>query len=359
MAIYQPPTYLTNGLLQTFITDVWYGKTWKRWGDKVFWLNHLPTIPWEEHIFTGADGVPLWGLWSCPHPAKGTLILNTGITGEVRKAWYVHVLARKAYKQGFAVLLYDWRGHGRTAELSPVPSSYGWREGADQIELAQQLVKMGCPAQVALVGFSLGGQLALWGLKAAMEQNCTLIKGGAVLSPHLESSRSLAYLRTSVAGRAIERFFVKNLRKFVAKRQQLFPETVKSGALKRINSIDSFDREIVIDYYGFASVAEYYEKTSALYFLDKLTIPYFILYSQDDPMFEPNLIAELQARVAGNPQAYLLMTKHGGHTAHISKNIDLSDKFWGMNRLLEFCEKLMNEKESTSIVGSNSRFNNS
>lgn len=346
MTIYQPPVYLTNGLLQTVITDAWYGKTWKRWGDKVSWLNHLPPIPWQEHIFTGADGVPLWGLWSCPNYAKGTLILNTGITGEVKNAWYAHILARKAYKHNFAVLLYDWRGHGRTAELSPIPSSYGWREGADQVELAQQLVKMGCPEQVALVGFSLGGQLALWGLKAAIEQNCRFIKGASVLSPHLESNRSLAHLRRTVAGKAIERVFVKNFRTLAAKRQLLFPETMKPGALKRINSIDSFDQEMVIDYYGFASVAEYYEKTSALYFLDKLTRPYFMLYSQDDPMFEPGLVADLKERVARNPQAYLLMTKHGGHTAHISKNIDLSDKFWGMNRLLEFCQKLLNEKNS-------------
>ena len=341
MLLYQSPFYLKNGLLMTLITNTWYGTTWRRLGDKVFWLNHLPKVPWQEHIFTGAEGVPLWGVWSCPSNAKGTIILNTGLTGLVKNAWYAHIFARKVYSQGFAVLLYDWRGHGQTAELSPVPSSYGWREGEDQVKISEQLVAMGCPPQVALVGFSLGGQLALWGLKAAKEQNCSFIYGGAALSCLLESSRSLAHLRSTVIGRLIEQHFVKNFHVEVERRQRLFPETVKPGAIERINSLDSFDREMVIDYYGFISVEEYYSKTSTLYFLDQLNLPYLIIYAQDDPMFEPNLIFEAQQRIEQNPNGRIILTQSGGHMAHIGVNTALEDQFWGINRLLEFCQRIL------------------
>ncbi|MDY7015175.1 MAG: alpha/beta fold hydrolase, partial [Cyanobacteriota bacterium] len=210
--IYQPPWPLQDGFVQTVATSYWYGLTWEWWGDRMSWLSHLPSIPWQARVFRGAEGVPLWGLWSCPQPAKATLILNYGITGTTDGAWYAHVLARKAHARGWAVLLYDWRGHGKTAELSPVPSSDGWREGADLVRLAQQLVELGCPAPVALAGFSLGGQLVLWGLKAAVEEGCDLIGTGAVLSPNLESNLSLDYLRTTVIGRAIEQALTRELR---------------------------------------------------------------------------------------------------------------------------------------------------
>ncbi|MEG4575277.1 alpha/beta fold hydrolase [Microcoleus sp. N3A4] len=350
MLPYQAPWYLKNGSIMTVATDLWYGTTWRWWGDRVTWLRYLPKVPWQEHIFTGAEGVPLWGLWSCPTHAKGTIILNLGITAQVKNAWYAHIFARKAYNAGFAVLLYDWRGHGRTAELSPVPSSYGWREGEDQVNMAAQLVAMGCPDRVALVGFSIGGQLALWGLKAAIEQDCPFICGAAALSCHLESTRSLAHLRSTTVGRIIEQHFVKNLCAEAEKRRQLFPYTVKPGAVERIKSIDSFDREIAIDYYGFTSVAEYYQKTSAIYFLDKLTLPYLIVYSQDDPMFDPKLIAEVEQLTDGNPNAHFILTQFGGHTAHVGVNTGSEDNFWGMNRLLEFCERLLDRALSASII---------
>ncbi len=340
MLPYQPPWYLKNGSIMTIFTDQWYGTTWKWWGDRVFWLQYLPPVPWQEHIFTGADGVPLWGLWSCPTNAKGTIILNLGITAEVKQSWYGEILARKAYDRGLAVMIYDWRGHGRTAELSPIPSADGWREGEDQVKIAAELIAMGCPNRVALVGFSLGGQLALWGLKAAIAQNCPFILGAATISCNLESNRALAYLRSTWLGRRIEQYFVKQLRVEAQKRRQLFPDAVKPGAVERVNSIDSFDREMVIDYYGFASVDEYYQKTSAIYFLTELTLPYLIVYAEDDPIFDPKLIPEIKQLISENPYAHLLLTEFGGHTAHINVKNATEDKFWGINRLIEFCEKL-------------------
>lgn len=341
MIQYQPPWYLSNGLVQTLAGEFWYGRAWKRRGDRAPWLSHLPPVPWRSHIFTGAEGVPLWGLWSCPANAKATIIFNTGLNGVVRRAWYAHLFARKACDRGFAVLLYDWRGHGQSAELSPVPFSCGWREGEDQVHLAAQLVKMGCPAPVIFAGVSMGGQLALWGLKAAIEKGCSLVGGAATLSTNLESNRCLANLRKKRVGRAIERHFVRDLRAEVKKQCFIFPDALDLQVVRRIKSIDSYDREIAIGYYGFASVAEYYRQTSALYFLDELTLPHLILYSKDDPMFVPDLVPEIKRRTSSNPHSRFVLTDKGGHVSYIGRQTREEDRFWGINRLLEFCETIL------------------
>ncbi len=338
MQDYQAPWYLRNGLFQSIATTYWYGTTWSWWGERVPWLSHLPLIPWQENIFTGADQVPLRGLWSCPDNAKGTLILNYALTGDVDSGWYSRTLARKAYSNGWAVLIYDWRSNGRSAQLSPVPSSDGWREGEDQLQLAMQLVKMGCPEPVGLVGFSMGGQLALWGLKAAVENNCSLVRFGAVLGPNLESNRSIDYLLSTPIGRLIEKKFTHKLRKISQQRLENFPEAVKPGVVECINSMRSFDQYMVIDYYGFASVDEYYQKTSGLYLLDSLALPYLIIYAADDPIFDPTIIPELEERTSSNPYANLILTAQGGHVAHISTGKGDVDEFWALNRLLEFCD---------------------
>ncbi|WP_245395457.1 YheT family hydrolase [Anthocerotibacter panamensis] len=341
MGAYQAPWYLKDGLWQTTATSYWYGTAWSWWGDRVPWLAGYPLIPWQEHVFEGADGVPLWGQWASPPKARGTLIINYGITGQTTTAWYAQTLARKAYARSWAVCLYDWRGHGQTGERSPAPSSDGWREGEDQVRMAEQLVALGCPERVSLAGFSLGGQLALWGLKAAVELGTPFIQSAAVLAPNLESNRSLAYLRTTPGGRAIEWMLVQEIRREAQKRRERFPEAVKPGAVERITSISSYDHEMVIDYYGFLSVADYYQKTSGLYLLDTLALPYLLIYAEDDPMFDPALLPEIRERTARNPQAQLLMTQGGGHVGHITQAAGKEDEFWGLNRMLDFLGNLI------------------
>jgi len=112
--------------------------------------------------------------------------------------------------------------------------------------------------------------------------------------------------------------------------------------VERINSIRTFDQYMVIDYYGFPSVSEYYQKTSGLYLLDALALPYLIVYAEDDPLFDPQIIPELKQRTESNPNACLILTKQGGHVSHISTPTAQEDEFWGLNRLLEFCETQLN-----------------
>ncbi len=329
---YEPPWYLRNGLGQTIAITYWYGQSWNLWKEQVRWLKGYPEIRWQETIFSGAEGVPLWGKWACPAKARGTIIINYGLNGDTEKAWYAYLTAYKAYHQGWAVLVYDWRGHGKSAELSPVPPCDGWREGADQVQLAEQLVALGCPSNVVLVGFSMGGQLVLWGLA----QQSPLIKAGAVLSPNLESNRSLTHLLSYPMGRLIEQRLAKDLMAQAQRQQQSFPEKISSEVVGQIDSIASFDREIVIDYYGFSSVSDYYQKTSSLYLLDQINQPYLVVYAQDDPLFDPSLIPEIKEKVERNDGGTLLLSKHGGHISHIAKPNPAEDQFWGINRLLAF-----------------------
>jgi len=329
---YEPPWYLQNGLVQTIATTYWYGQTWNLWKQHVGWLQQYPIIPWKEKIFSGAEGVPLWGIWACPTHPRGTMIINYGLNGNAEKAWYAYLTAYKAYHQRWAVLLYDWRGHGKTAKLSPVPPSDGWREGADQCQLAEQLVALGCPSHVVLVGFSMGGQLVLWGLA----QQSPLITAGAILSPNLESNRSLTHLRSYPMGRFIEQRLASDLRRQAQCQQQSFPEAISPQVVEGIDSIFSFDRERVIDYYGFSSVQAYYEHTSGLYLLDHINRPYLVVYAQDDPLFDPSLIPEMKEKIEHNDYGTLLLTKHGGHISHITKPNPTEDPFWGINRILAF-----------------------
>jgi uncharacterized protein len=332
---FQAPWWLANGLAMTLYTALKVGKEWEQ-----YTLEPEPT--YQEQVFRGAGDVPIYGIYAIPPDARGTIVATYGITGTLADQWFLKILGRKAYDRGWAVVLFDWRAHGQTAMLSSALTSDGIYEGEDFICIAEQAKQLGCPAPMWLSGYSLGGQLALWGIRQAPSRSPD-IAGGFVLCPSLESDRSLSYLLQHPVKKHIESQIAKALKKLAWKLHEAHPQDIDPAAIKRANTIDGFDRELVIPRLGFKTVKDYYLATSPLYFLDELALPTFTIYAADDPLFDPSLVEELQAIAAGNPYLNLLLTQQGGHVAHFSsfacqqRQGDI-DPWWAWNRSLDWLD---------------------
>jgi predicted alpha/beta-fold hydrolase len=213
---------------------------------------------------------------------------------------------------------------------------------------------MGCPRKFWLTGYSLGGQLALWGVKSAQDllnqgEDLGLgeddIRGGAVICPSLDSLRSLTYLVQHPFGRYVESRIADELKKLAYKIHKFHPDALDPEAIARANSIWGFDQELVIPQLGFASVEDYYTASSGLKILPKLTKPTLIIYAADDPLFHPGIIPDLKVAAAQNPLIDLILTRHGGHVGYISsKKCQIqcgdSDLWWAWNRVFEWMERV-------------------
>lgn len=340
---YTPPWWLRNGLSMTLYTALWGGREWEK-------TTLAPEPLYQEKIFTGAGGIPLFGWVAIPKHPRATIIGTYGITGSLENQWFLRLLGRKAFAQGYAVVLFDWRAHGRTAELSPTLTSDGLYEGEDFVQIATQAKTMGCPAPFWFTGYSLGGQLALWAVKASQRllhqgQDVGLhsaeIGGGAVICPSLDSIRSLTYLVKDPFGRVLEQRITQELKKLAWRIHDAHPGTIDSAAIERTNSIWGFDHELVIGRLGFPSVEAYYQASSGLNILPHLQKPTLILYAEDDPLFDPAIVPDLKATCATNPAIDLMVTRYGGHVGYISseacqrQSADL-DPWWAWNRILDW-----------------------
>lgn len=337
---------LRNGLTMTLYSALKASRTWEM-------TISEPEPFYQERIFTGASGVPIFGIVAIPEKPKGTIVATYGITGSLDNQWFLRLLGRKAFDKGYAVVLFDWRAHGKTAELSPTLTSDGLYEGEDFVRIAAEAKTMGCPAPFWFTGFSLGGQLALWAVKAGQTianwgQDLGLqeseIGGGAVICPSLDSKRSLSYLIKHPLGRHLEKAIARELKKLARRIHQAHPGAIDPAAINRANSIWGFDHELVIERLGFSSVAEYYEASSGLYLLPQLKKPTLILYAADDPMFDPTIVPDLQAASAENSAIDLLLTTYGGHVGYISNKacqhqVQDPDRWWAWNRVLAWCEQ--------------------
>lgn len=298
------------------------------------------------------QGVPIFCWVAIPKNAHSTIIGTYGITGELGREWFLRLLGRKAYAEGYAVVLFDWRAHGKTADLSPTLMSDGLYEGEDFVRLAAAAAAMGCPNKFWFVGLSLGGQLALWGLKAAMELTTSNedlgitasdIGGSAVICPNLDSVRSLSYLVQYPFGKYLEAGIARKLKQLAWRIHDAHPGSLDPAAIQRANSIWSFDWQLVIEKLGFSSVEAYYKASSPLPFLPHLSKPTLIIYAADDPFFHPEIIPDLEAASASNLMIDLLLTRYGGHIGYLNsvqgqRQAQDPDPWWAWNRVLQWIE---------------------
>lgn len=347
---YSPPRLLRNGLALTLHTALRISQRWEK-------LTLEPEPVYQPHIFMGEGNVPIYGEVAIPERPKGTIVATYGITGTLENQWFLKILGRKAFAQGYAVVLFDWRAHGKTAELSPTLTSDGLYEGKDFVRIAAEAKMLGCPACFWFMGFSLGGQLALWAVKAgqtvadwAPELNVTAAEmgGGAVICPSLDSNRSLSYLVKDRFGRYLEQAIAKTLKQLAWQLYEYHPGAFDPAAIERANSIWTFDQALVIERLGFSSVEEYYDASSALPLLPHLRKPTLILYAADDPMFDPAIVPDLQTACATNTSVDLRLTKYGGHVSYFSsqdcqRRFGDSDPWWAWNRILEWLEQQVGE----------------
>lgn len=345
-APYNPASWLQNGVAMTVYTALWGSRYWES-------TTQHPEPSYHKTVLTGAQNVPIFSWVAIPENPRGTIIATYGITGELESEWSLRLLGRKAYAQGYAVLLFDWRAHGKTADLSPTLTSDGLYEGEDFVRLAAAAATMGCPGKFWFIGFSLGGQLALWGLKAAADLSrgnedlgikYSDIGGSAVICPSLDSVRSLSYLVKDPFGRFLEAGITRKLTKLAWRIHDAHPGSLDPDAIKRANSIWAFDHELVIGKLGFPSVEAYYEASSALQLLPQIEKPTLIIYAADDPFFHPGIIPDLQAACANNSAIDLMLTPYGGHIGYLnSKKGQIQsqdpDPWWAWNRVLQWIEQ--------------------
>ena len=351
---YTPPWFLKNGLAMTLYAAFWIPRFWEE-------TAAFRKLHYQDIVFIGANDVPIFSQMAIPENPKGTIIGTYGITGDLDNQWFLQLLGRKAYNQDYAVILFDWRAHGKTALLSPNLTSDGIYEGQDFVYIAAQAKAMGCPANFWFTGYSLGGQLTLWGAKVAENLAPELglaetdIGGCAVICPSLESQRSLSYLDSYPLGKHLDKEITKKLKKLAWLIHEHHPNFIDSEAIERADSIWKFDEEFIIKRLGFSSVEAYYQATSPLYFLPHLNKKTLIIYAEDDPLFDPTIVPELKAACKNNPAIDLILTRYGGHVAHISnkscqKLAQDPDIWWAWNRVFEWIQQHETAKLTTTVA---------
>lgn len=212
--------------------------------------------------------------------------------------------------------------------MSAALPSDGIFEGKDFLSIASQGKQEGFPSKFWFAGYSLGGTLALWAifcgssLSSENVENLDItgddIGGCGVICPSLDAQKSLIYLENHFLKKYLDKFITQGLKELIINLHRYHPQEIDLSILSSIHSIRTVDEYLVIPDLGFKTVADYYYASSPFRILSKVKKPTLIIYAEDDPMFCPTIIPDLQREVDYNPHLHLMLTPHGGHVGYIN-----------------------------------------
>jgi len=177
------------------------------------------------------------------------------------------------------------------------------------------------PTKFVALGASLGGNVLLKWLGEHPDQ--TLVAAAATLSVPYDLAAGARHLETPVGSFYVSRF-LRTLRPKVM-RPDIAPRLDLPRVL-RARTFFEFDDSATGPLHGFTGADDYYERSSSIRFLDRITTPVLALNAEDDPFLPPAVLPRVKA--LASPSIDFRTTRGGGHVGFIGGRAPWSCEYW-------------------------------
>lgn len=293
----------------------------------VFRKAVIPIIPEELTIKT--PDLDSFDLNYYDNHSDRTVIISHGLEGNKNRP-YVLGMANAFWKDGWNVIAWSYRGCNGKVNNSIKSYHSGFTE--DLKEVINHAAKPANIRTIALVGFSLGGNMTLRYLGERLVEK--KVKVAITLSVPLDLHQSC--LKISEPGNVIyARRFLKTLKQKVKDKAAVFPE-IQTNHLTKVNDLKTFDDFYTAPLHGFRDALDYYKSCSSINVLSKIMIPTLILNAKNDPFLPescyPYLIVKKLKHV------YLQTPARGGHVGFYSF---YHGHYFSEKRAIEFANKMI------------------
>ena len=320
---YVAPVWLRNGHLMTFYAAV-------RRRD----FRGLPEP--EKRLFAVAPDARVLAKchWQPDPPEHPTLVLLHGLEGSAN-APYMKGLAIRAIRAGFNVVRLNQRNCGRTEHLSTTLYHSGL--SGDPAAVIEELAEHDGLGSIAVIGYSLGGNLALRMAGVYGEAAPPALGAVCAVSPPIDLARAADEIER-LPNALYQRNFLRDLKARLRRKAALFPGRYPVEGLSRIRTIREFDNRYTAPHFGFRDAADYYRRASALAVADRIRVPTLIISAADDPFIPVGPFRE--PAVVGNPHIRIVLTRWGGHCGFIERSAagPDGDRYWAERQAVGFAQ---------------------
>jgi len=288
-------------------------------------------LPAEDLVVEAGQGVRLLlrATWQPgDRTARKALVIVHGLGGSDASPYAIST-GQLAYARGWHVVRMNMRGCGDGEALCPLL----YNAGLDSDLLAALHAVAQLAPRLAVLGFSLGGNLALLTMGRRRELLPDGLVAGAAVSPPLDLAACAEALEGPGNG-LFQRYFVSRLADAYRRRHASRPDLFAAGRELGLSTVREFDDRITAPFGGYESAAQYYERSSAGPWLAAIDRPALVLAAEDDPMIP----AATVARWPCSPTVTRELTATGGHVGFVARS-QARGWFWAAERVLAFLDE--------------------
>ncbi|MBP88195.1 MAG: alpha/beta hydrolase [Planctomycetaceae bacterium] len=314
---FKPFLFLRSGRAQTLVAQYIPGQS-RPYQAK----RHIVDLPDGDKIVLHDDCPAEW------KPGERATLLLHGVTGCHGSPYLVRI-AGKLNDAGVRTFRMDMRGCGAGMKLAQHPGHAGRSEDA---RAAVEAIHELCPrSPCTIIGFSLGGNIALKMLGESGSQPPANLDSGIAIAPPIDLVCCGENIERGF-NRVFSRNFASALVRFVQDRREFMPGLANIQLAPAPRGIVDFDDRVTAPLSGFDGVWDYYRQCSALPRLNEIGIPTLIITSHDDPVIP----FEMFERAELSPTTTLLATPQGGHVGYYAARGPDPDRWWLDWRIIEW-----------------------
>ncbi|KMV65814.1 alpha/beta hydrolase domain-containing protein [Encephalitozoon cuniculi EcunIII-L] len=276
-------------------------------------------------VETPHNGSILLDLVEADVSTKRNALLVHGFNGSGNST-YMRGLAGHLSREGYRVFCFNARGI-RSKLNSPVFFHIGWTV---DLKAAVDFILCNYPGTLEIFGFSMG---ASWVTKFFGEEKLDprIIKGGAVCLPFDFFKIGVHFLKNPYT-RFFNRLLAMNFVRYMNRNRDVFKSAgYDVDVIKRCSSVQQIDMMVTTKIFDIKDVDEYYKNQSSVNYIEKISVPFIILNTYDDPIIPAfSIDKEICMR---NKNVLLVIAHKGGHLGFLSNR---TDRTWAEDVLVDF-----------------------
>lgn len=317
VSTYRPPRFLQNGHALTI-----YPHLFRRVEGVVYRRQRIET-PDDDFIDLDRSSFGF----------ERVVVVAHGLEGNSQRP-YVLGMVRALNEGGWDVVVWNFRGC--SGEPNRKPRFYHSGDTADLDTVMCHVLKAGRYNCVALVGFSLGGNVVLKYLGERGSGVPRAIVAAVAFSVPCDLHDS-ALKMGQASNMLYMRRFLNSLHEKIRVKKALFPGQVDDQGYHSIRDFVEFD-DRYSPLHGFAGALDYYEQSSSKPFLGSIRVPTLLINALDDPFLDFSCYPRDEARAS----RYLTLEipGSGGHVGFVSL---CSRHYWSEARCVEFLDENAHE----------------
>ena len=323
---FEPPWWATNRHVQTI-----YPRFFKRRA-KIQIRQQRLSLPDDDFVNLAWIGEA--------KTAKGIVAMFHGLEGSIN-SHYAHDMAANLQEQGYLVVLMHFRGCG--GEQNVRPRAYHSGETEDAWYFLNWLNQQYPTLKKVAIGYSLGANMLLKLLGEQAQQK--LLQAAVAISPPFRLEQCAASIDQGFS-RIYQSYLLKSMvNNLLSKMQTIDYEgrlPITQEEAKKLKNFREFDEHVTAPIHGFTGADDYYQRCSAVRFMENIITPTLILHAADDPFMNREVLpteSELSANVR------LEISEKGGHCGFMQGS-PWQPRIWTHGRVNDFIGNFLAESSA-------------